>query len=819
MKADEYYLFRFLNVSDLNFIIPIYQRNYDWKTEQCKQLFNDIENLINKNLNSHFFGSIVCKAENMNEMIIIDGQQRITTISLLLLAIYNYIHNENIAIEDRLDERILSEYLVNKYSPENKKIKLKPIKKDQEAFERLFENKEDEFIQDSHLTQNYIFLYNRVKNSKCSVNQLYNAITKLVVVKIELNQDDNPQLIFESMNSTGMDLSEADKIRNFILMDQSYELQKEYYEKYWNRIEENVNYNTTDFIKDYLTIKMSKIPTYNNIYKIFKEEFVLENKLEVAEVLKDMYIYSNSYNKVINANIGIKEIDRYLNDIVYLKYTLLYPFITQLINRYINKELSKENVEYTLKSLLTYIVRRIVCAKPTNALPKFFCTLDREIINIIEKENRSKEQYKDIFVYIIENRKGHVEFPRDEEFKNSFMIFKLYKMQNQVKNYMLRELENYDNKERITIKSIDEKAISIEHIMPQTLSPVWKNILGDNYLEIYEKYVDTIGNLTLTAYNSELQNKPFEEKKKIYMQSKLYLSSTIDNYQYWTEKEILDRANKLSNRALDVWKTPKTEYIKKENEDLIFDLSETDISFINTKIVAFKLCNLSNKEYEVTSWRDFEKKLILFLYDLDKIPLLKLMDKFSKDNEYSSKKFATIESELRTPLKIDDNVYVESHYNSDSLVDIVRLVVEAYNIKLEDVEIKLKENNTSKKGIYDIDTLSRNSSSEIKNLYINLDKKIMDLNSNIEKVYTKNYVAYRINQNFLELHFNKNKLTLYMFPNANYDDTKGKIEFIQDRTWILTARMYVKIDDDIEYITNMIKSSLKVIEPQKNYLF
>lgn len=808
MKAEEKELLRFLEGTDKNFIIPIYQRNYDWKKENCKQLFDDLENLLKKNLDTYFFGSIVCKPEDMERIIIIDGQQRITTTSLLLLAIYNFIRDTEIEVDGALDDKILNEYLINKYSPKDKKIKLKPIKKDQQAFEILFNNNKNEFIIESNLTQNYEYLYKRVKESKYSVNEIYSAIKKLMVVVIQLHGTDNPQLIFESMNSTGLDLTEADKIRNFILMDKPYNVQDEYYEKYWNKIEKNVNYNTTEFIKDYLTIKMSKIPTYSNIYRIFKEDFIISNNLDILEVLKDMYNYSNSYAMVINANTGLPKVDGYLKDIIYLKYTLLYPFITKVVIRYLNQEYSSEAVENILKALLTYIIRRIVCSKPTNALPKFFCTIDREIENIIKKDKISMELYDDVFVYILENRKGYVEFPSDEEFKESFMKFKLYRMQTQVKNYIIRELENFNNKERITIKSIDEKAISIEHIMPQTLTPAWKNSLGEKYLDVYEKYIDTIGNLTLTAYNSELQNKPFEEKKETYKQSKLYLNSNLENYTEWKENEILDRAEVLSQRALEVWEEPKTEYIEKEDENLIYDLSEIDTSFINTKIVAFKLFD---KEYEVSSWREFQEKIITFLYDLDKIPLLKLVEKYSTDNDYNSKKFSKNKRELRKAFQVEENVYVEQNYNADALVDLIRLIVESYGLELEEVEIKLKENNASKKGIYNYETLSRNSKEEVKEMFLKIDETILKLGKDIEKVYTKHYIAYRKGQNFMELHFHVDWLTLYMFPNAKYRDPEKLVEYLSDRTWTLTARTYVKPGDDLQYIIDLIKASYDVL--------
>ena len=502
MKAEEKELLRFLEGTDKNFIIPIYQRNYDWKRENCKQLFDDLENLIKKNLNTHFFGSIVCKPEDMERIIIIDGQQRITTISLLLLAIYNNIKNKNINVEGSLDDKILNEYLINKYSPKEKKIKLKPIKKDQEAFELLFENKVDEFVVESNLTQNYEYLYKRLEESKYSVEEIYSAIRKLMVVVIQLHESDNPQLIFESMNSTGLDLTEADKIRNYILMDKQYNEQEKFYTEYWNKIENNVGYDTTDFIRDYLTIKMQKVPTYSKIYKIFKEDYVLKNELDIETILKEMLIYSKFYLAVRKSISNNNKIDTYLSNINYLRYTLLYPYLMQLLKHYEENELSEEELEECLKTIETYILRRIICGKPTNALSKGFCNLDKEVISILEKRNYDIHMYAEVMKYVLINKKGHLMFPNDEEFKKSFKEFRLYETQMFTKNYVLEKLENYKNKEKVvSLNKIESNDFSIEHIMPQTLSPAWKKSLGDNYSEIHEKYIHTIGNLTLTGYN------------------------------------------------------------------------------------------------------------------------------------------------------------------------------------------------------------------------------------------------------------------------------------------------------------------------------
>ena len=303
-----------------------------------------------------------------------------------------------------------------------------------------------------------------------------------------------------------------------------------------------------------------------------------------------------------------------------------------------------------------------------------------------------------------------------------------------------------------------------------------------------------------------MQNKPFDEKKPTYIESKLFLSSNLQNYDVWNEESIVDRADILSQRALEIWEEPRTEYVKTEDEDVIFDLSDPEISFINTKIVSFKF---DSKEYAVASWRDFEKKILEFFYDLDKMPLISLAERYCQDTDYSKKRFSKTEDGLRAPIRVDDDLFVESHYNSDAIVDIVRMVVEAYDFNLDEVEIVLQENKTSKKGIYDYSTLSRVSNDNVKELYEKIDKEIMQFDSSIEKIFNKHYVAYRFEQNFVELHFHVDWLTLYMFPDANYNDFKNKIEYVQDRTWTLTGRLYVRPDDDFDYIIGLIKSSFE----------
>lgn len=626
----------------------------------------------------------------MEKTIIIDGQQRITTISLLLLALYNNIQNGNKKSEELLDDKILNEYLVNKYAPKEEQIKLKPIKKDKEAFERLFDNNSDEFVIESNLTQNYDYLYKRIETSDYTANELYNAVKKLMIVVIQLHTMDNPQLIFESMNSTGLDLTEADKIRNYVLMDKDYAVQEKFYTNYWNKIESNVSYDTTSFIKDYLTVKMQKVPTYSKIYRVFKEDFMREKNLEIEAILEDMLKYSKIYSNICQANTDNNKINKCLEVFKYLRYTLLYPYIMQLLMYYQENRLNELEVIDCLKTIETYILRRIICGRPTNALSKGFCNLDKEIISMLNKRNLDFHAYAEVMKYVLINKKGHLVFPNDNEFFEGFKKFHLYETHMATKNYVLESLENYQNKEKIvTLNSIENSTISIEHIIPQTLTPVWKKLLGDNYEQIHEKYKHTIGNLTLTGYNSEYSNKSFEEKRdmeKGFKESKLYLNEGLANLQNWGEQEILDRAELLGKRALEIWKMPSSNYQEENDHIDSYDLSDLQTSFIGKKIKSFKF---DEHVYEVKSWKEFLEKIVRFLYELDRIPLIELVKRTESTN--IRKRWSTEKQELRNPVQIDKDIYIETNYNTDAILNSIRYVLDAYQMETSGVEFVLRK--------------------------------------------------------------------------------------------------------------------------------
>lgn len=396
MKGSECRLIEYMEGSKKRFIIPVYQRNYDWKIENCKQLYDDLVKVIKTNRKSHFFGSLVSvynPSGRNTEFLVIDGQQRLTTVSLLFLATHNLMANGIIASKDpSLEKQIYEDFLVDKYQPQDMRIKLKPVKNDRKAFGKLFES-EGEYIRESNLTMNYNYFYDRIQKNEITIDQIFDAICSLEVINITLNNEDNPQLIFESLNSTGLDLSEGDKIRNFILMGLPSTKQNEYYEKYWNRIEECTKYDVSSFVRDYLSVKKLSIPSQKKIYSSFKE-YVNSSSFEAEELLKDLLAYAKRYEILLNGSTKNKALDSCINRLNRLETTVTRPFFLEVLRLYNEGYLDISQVTEIFLTTENYLFRRTICDIPTNALNKIFLLLHREIIRYDGTETDYVEKFK-----------------------------------------------------------------------------------------------------------------------------------------------------------------------------------------------------------------------------------------------------------------------------------------------------------------------------------------------------------------------------------------------------------------------------------------
>ena len=607
MKGEAQPLIKFFDGSDKRFIIPLYQRNYDWKEENCEQLFQDLMKMHGSDRKSHFFGSIVSSIESGTEdRFIIDGQQRITTVSLLLIAMVNAKKAEEIeATDTKLVDKIFKRYLVDEYQEDERKVKLKPIKKDMDAFDALLYKPKEQYIKESNVTRNYEFFYDKIVKSGLTIDKLFETIKKLEVINIKLDEDDDPQLIFESLNSTGLDLSEADKIRNYLLMSLAPSEQDDLYTRYWNPIEEKTKYNPSLFVRDYLTMKQGKIGKIDKIYFIFKDYSENEH-ISRAELLKDMHHYASIYFQIDNAKTSSSKVNLRLSQVKTLDSTVAYPFYMSFFEYAQSTEMNEDEICRVLDIIEAYWARRIICNLPSNALNKVFATLHRDILNLLSKEDSGvKPSYADVLIYVLLKKGRSSAFPIDEDVKGDFATRQVYKMPANQRMFILERLENKDNNEcHDVVKQLTDKTISIEHIMPQTLSDKWKVALGEDYERIHQQYLHTMANLTLIGYNSQYSNLTFSEKRdmeKGFNDSAFRLNNYVKSCDKWTEEELKTRQKDLLNVFMTLWPMPVTSFEPTRQEVESAPIDDEDFEFTGKKIQAYILHGV---RYTVNTWKD-----------------------------------------------------------------------------------------------------------------------------------------------------------------------------------------------------------------------
>ena len=540
------------------FVIPIYQRTYSWQLSQCNQLFNDILRISKEDdVHGHFLGSVVYFQESIHtvsdvpKLLVIDGQQRLTTVSLLILALAKFIKENPVDIDTNAT-KLLNYYMVNAEEENELRYKLLLTRRDKDTFINLVKGIELGEDKSQRIFENYEFFRSKINEN--NVLEVYNGVLRLFIVDVALEKDkDNPQLIFESMNSTGLDLSQADLIRNYVLMGQEINLQTELYEKYWYPMEQSYGNDYASrfdwFIRDYLSLKMGTIPKIGKVYEEFKT-YVQSSKspATITEVVADIAKYSKFYVNMVLRKEPEKLLNQLFSNISRLKVDVSYPFIMAVYNDYSSGIISRDDFAEILKLVENYVFRRAICGIPTNSLNKTFAILYREI---------KVENYLESIKAAFQLMDGYKRFPTDNEFEKEFVNKDVYSFRS--RNYLLNKLENYNRKEFV---NIDE--YTIEHIMPQNenLSISWQNMLGDDWKEIQANYLHTIGNLTLTGYNSELSDRPFGDKKKMaggFDDSPLRLNNFMKKVDIWDEENINKRARELAAKAKEVWSAPNLE--------------------------------------------------------------------------------------------------------------------------------------------------------------------------------------------------------------------------------------------------------------------
>lgn len=688
MKGSETKLIAYMQGSSKRFVIPVYQRNYAWKTENCKQLFDDLVRVVLNHRKSHFFGSIVSvyNPDGANdEFLVIDGQQRLTTVSLLLIAIYNLVEHKVIVPSiDKLSERIYEEYLVDKWKNDDTRIKLKPVKNDQVAFNKLL-GEESDFIKESNLTINYNYFYERIQKQEISIDELFNALGHLEVINITLNPGDNPQLIFESLNSTGVALSEGDKIRNFILMGLPSKQQNDFYEKYWNKIEKCTDYDVSAFIRDYLSVKQQIIPSMSKVYFTFKS-YVEEKDFNTEELLTELLMYARWYEILLKGNTSDKKFNASIYRLNRLETTVARPFFLEVLRLQSEDKLKISEAADIFLITENYLFRRSICDLPTNALNKIFLLLHKEIV----RYDGTEEDYMNKFKYALLFKKEKARFPDDTEFTEAFTTRPVYLMNSKNKIYILEKFENYDTLEdKDVYRHFDDGEYSIEHIMPQHLTPAWIKTLDYDYEQIHDIWLHRIANLTLTGYNSKYSNNTFSEKKNMkngFLHSGIRMNLWIAQKDNWTLVELEERSQYLMKIALQIWSTPNTLFKLAEKQMDSYTL-EDDINLSGRFIARF---SYKNSEQPVTSWIDMFERVLKILHADDKSVLAKLAyitDDATGLASYVSSK----ESTLRGFSTIEEGLYVEKNTNTELKISLLRRFFQLYNADSTDLIFFLRD--------------------------------------------------------------------------------------------------------------------------------
>jgi uncharacterized protein with ParB-like and HNH nuclease domain/predicted transport protein len=559
MKASEIKLISFLKKSP-QFIIPIYQRTYSWTEKECAQLWDDILRTgRNGKITAHFIGSIVYIEKGLyavaaqSQLLVIDGQQRLTTIALLIEALARALGNEE-PVEGFSAKKLRDYYLIDPREEGDQKYKIILTQTDDLSLKAILNQSDEPRDFSIRIKDNFEFFTKKIETGKDDLSIICKGLAKLIVVDISLNRDqDNPQLIFESLNSTGRELSQADLIRNYVLMGQEHQMQTKLYRDFWRPMEIDFGqegYTTyfDSFMRHYLTVKTGIIPKQSEVYEVFKKYAQSPEINNIESLVSDIRLFAKYYCAIALNTESEPKLKLAFQDLRELKVDVAFPLLLEIYHDYKEEIISSEELLEMVRLVESYVFRRAVCGIPTNSMNKTFGNFSQSL-----KKDRYLESIKATFALLPSYRR----FPKDEEFKREMKTKDLYNFRS--RSYWLRRLENYGRKEYVPV---DE--YTIEHVMPQNknMSDEWKEELGDEWERVYSTYLHTLGNLTLTGYNSEYGDKTFKEKKNMdggFIDSPLKLNRSIANKDYWTEKEINERAEILAEEAKKIWSSLNVE--------------------------------------------------------------------------------------------------------------------------------------------------------------------------------------------------------------------------------------------------------------------
>lgn len=754
MKGQPTEIWKIYNQANSTLEIPVYQRNYDWKTKQCARLFDDLEALAEADPEKqpkHFFGAVVGKNEGNWKWIVIDGQQRLTTISLLILAIAHSLEAGEIEAGENpgILRKLVDNYLLVDANPNDLKFKLKPVKNDAAAYRALFRS-EEEFIDSSNVTANYRYFRDRLLKTNLTGTQMWDAVTRLEVMHLDLESHDDPQGIFESLNSTGLNLSEADKIRNFVLMNQKLDEQNRLYEQFWNPIEKNVDYRTDWFIRWYLTSRTRRTPKESEVFEAFKI-FVKNSKDTVPEILEEMHAYSKSSHEITHAESKYPTVNRRLRRANLIIGDVVHPFLMPVFGEARKGEITEQDLDQVIKIIECYIFRRTVCQVGTNALNKIFATAYNEL----RKLRTHGQSYADLLTWIIRRRDGGSgRFPGDSDFRVGLQTRDFYHLPATTRQYIFDVLENGDSKDNRDIADrIASGELTVEHIMPQTLNHAWEVELGPQAAEVHEVWKNRIGNLTVTGYNSSYSNSPFKKKMEMqngFSSSPYRLNSDVKTAETWTEDAMRSRTERLAEQAMDYWQLIETDFRPPEVVRPTEPLGD-DASFRGKVITGYTYEDVSET---VTDWASMLPKLLGVLLEQDRSGLLR----FAETESLLTTNPAS-HSEERGLRTVDPSLGVWVSSNTKTKINLLRRLFAALNLDTEELIFTFRPSQTDAVGAGENETPTDEPSGP----YASLTKFIDGVNeakgvaqnaeetSELRDEFTREFAPFRVDNWMAEL--------------------------------------------------------------------
>lgn len=679
------------------YCIPVFQRDYAWTEEQCTKLFEDIVMAYKKD-RPHFCGSFVYaplgSKKHIDSYIIIDGQQRFTTLYILIKALAD-------SADDDRDKEALQRYLYNedkfdRYGLDEKsKLKLKPVKTDNDQLLLLMSGKIEQMDKSRRgiIYHNYMLFMQLIKSfleesSANSVLMINDGIEKLICADIRLDTDDNAQEIFERINSTGIKLGLADLIRNYILMTDTD--QERLYEEYWLTVQNLLPDKLLDnFFIDYLNMKSDGFVKESEAYKRFKQVYV-EGKYDNEKMLKEILHYAKQYYVFCygSSDFGA-EVNKALAGLRKLKQTTVYLFLFRVFDDYENGIINKNELARVLKMLLSYSIRRLVCEIGSNTLRGLYKTLYGRVFE--QKEN--KNTYYDSLVSFFLQQTSKNTIPSDNEFVTALQEKNLYS-KNALCKYLLCAIENQGK------ETLDTENLSIEHIMPQNknLSMSWQKMLGENWQSVHEKYLHTLGNLTLTGYNSELGDKPFEKKKEKLEETITHIAvlySDVKDKSEWNSVNMEKRAKRLAEIILKLFpiEQPKTKIEFTDPHYKLYTLANPDDATYKT----VNYFEFLGERVNVSSFAEMVRSIAQILYDMDNSIIDDMAKKHEPLPEWTTPAFSYEEDGVRNPFKLRNcNIYISTGYSASACIFFIRGLMKKYEFDIsEDFVYSAKPNNTS----------------------------------------------------------------------------------------------------------------------------